>query len=353
MAENGATWYRLEQLTARATSLSGQEVRELSRLYQLTAGHLAYAQAHFADPGIKAALTKRVASTAAVLYGTHRRTWRTAGRFFSETFPLAVWETRWFMLASAATLFVPALALAVWIDHSHAALNAIAPRAVREAYVNHDFASYYSSEPSADFATRVYTNNVEVSAEAFAGGIFFGLMTLVVLFFNGVNLGYAAGMFYAAHHPAEFWGLITPHGLLELTSVVLAGAAGLRLGWALIDPGDRPRSAALAREGPAAVVLVLGTVLTLAVSGTIEGFVTGSTLPTTVRVGIGVTVELAFWCWIVLCARSGRAPGTKGPWPWTATGRQGERRYDPAILLGEPGSPPSQALSSGPVRAPR
>ena len=309
MAENAAVWHRLEELTARAKRLTGPEVRELSRLYQQASGHLAYAQAHFADPGLKAALTRRVAGTAAILYGTRRHTWRSIGTFFSETFPVATWEARWFMLVAAATLFLPAVALATWIDHSHAALNAVAPAAVRASYVNHDFASYYRSEPSVNFATQVYINNVIVTVEAFAGGIIFGLGTLFALFENGVNLGYAAGMFYAAHRPAEFWGLVTPHGLLEMTSVVLAGGAGLKLGWALVDPGDRPRRRALFEEGGGAMVLVLGTVLTLAVAGTIEGFVAGSPLPTIVRVGIGVAVELAFWVWVVLCSRAARASG--------------------------------------------
>jgi uncharacterized membrane protein SpoIIM required for sporulation len=315
MAENRPAWDRLDYLTGHAKQLSGAEVRELSVLYQRTAGQLAYAQAHFSDPGINAALTRLVAGTAAVLYGVRRHTWRTIGRFFSVTFPLAVWEARWLLLLSAMALFVPAVAAGVWLDHSHAALNAIAPAAVREAYVNHDFASYYRSEPSVEFASQVYINNVEVSAQVFVLGTAFGVGALVLLFFNGINIGYAAGMFYAAHRPGEFWGLIAPHGLLELTSVTLAGAAGLRLGWALISPGDRSRPQALAEAGRPAIVLVLGTVLTLAVSGLIEGFVAGSALPTALRVGIGVAVELTFLAWVVLRGRAARSgPGTGATW---------------------------------------
>jgi len=313
MAENGPGWERLGLLTGRAKHLSGAEIRELAGLYQRVAGQLAYAQAHFADPGLKAALTRRVAESAAVLYGTRRGTWRTVGHFFSVSFPMAVWAVRWFVLASALSLFLPAVVIGTWIAHSHAALDVAASPAVRQAYVSHDFASYYSSVPSADFATAVYLNNVLVSFEAFAGGIAFGIGTLVALVYNGANIGVAAGLFYAAHHPGEFWGLVTPHGLLELSSVVLAGAAGLRLGWALVDPGDRPRLQALAEQGSKAVVLVLGTVLTLAAAGTIEGFVTGSPMPTTLRVGIGVAVEVAFLSWVLLGSRAARAAGHGEP----------------------------------------
>jgi len=304
VAENRPTWDRLGELTERVNKLSGDEVRELTRLYQRTSGHIAYAQAHFADPNLKAFLTNRVAQTAGALYGARRRTWRTFARFFSETFPLAVWELRWFVLASALIFLLPAVVVGTWVAHSRDAFDLVAPPAVREAYVHHDFAAYYSSQPSVDFASEVYFNNVLVTFEAFAGGITFGLFTVYALFNNGLNLGVAGGLFYAAHRPGEFWGLITPHGLLECTSVVLAGAAGLRIGWTLIDPGDRPRARALADEGPKATVLVLGTVLTLAVAGSIEGFVTGSALPAAARVGIGVSVEVAFLTWVVTRGRA-------------------------------------------------
>ena len=304
VADNRATWDRLGELTGRVNKLSGDEVRELTRLYQRTSGHLAYAQAHFSDQSLKAFLTNRVAQSAGALYGTHRRGWRTFFRFFSETFPLAVWDLRWFVLASSLLFLLPALVAGTWIAHSPTAFNVVAPAAVREAYVHHDFAAYYSSQPSVDFASEVYWNNVLVTFEAFAGGITFGLFTVYAVFSNGLNLGVAGGLFYAAHRPAEFWGLITPHGLLECTSVVLAGAAGLRIGWTLIEPGDRSRARALGDEGPRATVLVLGTVLTLAIAGSIEGFVTGSPLPTAVRVGIGASVEVAFLTWVITRGRA-------------------------------------------------
>jgi hypothetical protein len=141
LADNRATWDRLAELTARPKKLSADEVRELSRLHQRAAGQLAYAQAHFADPDVKASLTSQVAASGAVLYGARRSTWRTIGRFFSVVFPVTVWQTRWFLLVSATALFLPAIVLGTWVAHSHAALDALAPAAVRESYVNHDFAS--------------------------------------------------------------------------------------------------------------------------------------------------------------------------------------------------------------------
>lgn len=307
VAENKASWDRLAHLTSARKRLKGDEVQELARLYQKSTADLAYAQTHFTDTPLRQALTYRVAESASVLYSVREPAWRSVQKFFSYSFPLAVWQARWTALASAVALFAPALAIALWVAHSHAALSLSAPAAVRQAYVSHDFRAYYSSEPSLDFALQVYTNNVLVAFEAFAGGITLGVLTLVALAYNGLNLGEAAGLFYAAHRPAEFWGLITPHGLLETTSVVLAGAAGLKMGWALVKPGDRLRRAALSREARGAIVIALGTVVTLGISGAIEGFVTGSALPTAVRVGLGIGVEICFLAWVVTCGRRAAA----------------------------------------------
>ena len=315
LARHGGGWARLDELTKRAghnaRRLSTAELDELIRLYQRTSAHLSYASTNFGDPGLAMRLSRLVSQSGAVVYGTRPRTWRAFGRFFSETLPAALWYSRRLLLASAILTFVPALAFGVWLANSPKAIDATAPAAVRQALIDHDFTDYYRSAPSVEFATQVYTNNVEVSLEAFAGGILI-VPTAVLLVVNGANLGVAGGLFAAAGQPGKYWGSVIPHGLIELTSVVIAGAAGLALGWALVDPGDRRRRQALAEEGRRAIVLILGTVFTLAIAGTIEGFVTGSSLPTAVRVGIGVAVEVAFLAYVVVCGCAAHRKGLTG-----------------------------------------
>ena len=175
-------------------------------------------------------------------------------------------------------------------------------------------------------------NNIQVSFLAFALGIVFCLGTAYILAFNGLNLGIAAGLFYNVGEPSKFWGLILPHGLLELSAVVVAGAAGLRLGWALIAPGDQTRGQALAQEGRRSVVIVLGLVLAFILAGLIEGFVTPSSLSTPVRIGIGVLAELAFVLYIVSRGRAAEALGLSGQW--------GESAEAPVAPPSEPHSRP-------------
>jgi uncharacterized membrane protein SpoIIM required for sporulation len=95
-----------------------------------------------------------------------------------------------------------------------------------------------------------------------------------------------------------FLALLAPHGLLELTAVFLAAAAGMQLGWSVVSPGNRPRAQVLAEQGRAVVSVAVGLVVVLLVSGLIEALVTPSGLPTFVRIGIGIAAEIAFLSYV-------------------------------------------------------
>jgi uncharacterized membrane protein SpoIIM required for sporulation len=158
----------------------------------------------------------------------------------------------------------------------------------------------------------VWTNNVWVAAQVLVGGLTLGVLTVFSLLNNVVNVGVIGGYMAAAGKAGLFFGLISPHGILELTAVFVASGAGLRLGWTLIDPGPRRRAEALAEEGRSTVVIALGLVVVLAVSGAIEAFVTPSGLPTWARVGIGVLAELLFLTYVWTLGRRAAQAGETG-----------------------------------------
>jgi len=122
----------------------------------------------------------------------------------------------------------------------------------------------------------------------------------------------AAGLMIAHGHGPLFFGLILPHGLLELTAVFVAAGSGWRLFWSWIDPGPLPRSQALAREGRAMFTVALGLVLVLAVSGVLEGFVTPSPLPTWARIALGVVVWAGFIAYVGYFGRRAERAGLIG-----------------------------------------
>jgi uncharacterized membrane protein SpoIIM required for sporulation len=313
LATNQPVWDRLAALTKQAQSsvrrMRAAEIDELVRLYQRASTHLSYVRTYYRDPSLTAQLTGLVAAASAVVYGTRPRTFKTVILFFTETFPRALWANRVFVGAAAVLFFAPALLMGTWLANSPKAVDAVTTPALREAYLQEDFQKYYSSKPASQFAAEVTTNNIRVGFLAFAAGIGLCVPTAALLATNGANVGVAAGLFHAGGQAAKFYGLIVPHGLLELTAVVIAGGAGLRLGWSLIDPGDRLRRDALREEGRRAVVMVLGLVVIFAIAGTIEGFVTGSALPTVVRVGVGILAELAFLLYVY---EFGRRPAVIG-----------------------------------------
>ena len=265
------------------------------------------------DPELAAHLSQLVARSSAVVHGSRPRSWRTALVGLRDSFPAAVWHARRPILLSTAVFCATFLVVAVWMANSPAAVEAFFPDPEqRQQYLEEDFEAYYSAEAGTTFAARVFTNNAGVGILAFGSGIAAGIPTLLVLVFNGANVGVAGGLFHAAGEAPHFWGLLLPHGLLELTAVFIAGGAGLRLGGAVVLPGDRSRARALAEEGRRSVVIVIGLVLVFLVAGLLEGYVTPSALPTGVQVGIGAAVWLAFLAYVVIRGRAAAAQGLTG-----------------------------------------
>jgi uncharacterized membrane protein SpoIIM required for sporulation len=303
VAAHRASWTRLEQLIERAerpSRLNGADVDELIELYQRTATHLSVIQSRSPDAHLISRLSALTARARAAITGAHDPAWSDFSRFFVVTFPAILYRTaRWWVSTALASMAV-ITAIGVWIATHPRVLDTLAsPDAVRQL-VSHDFKDYYSAHPATEFAASVWTHNALIGAGALGLGIFLGIPTLYLLWGNCVNIGFAAGAMAANGKLPEFFGLILPHGLLELTAVFIAAGAGLRLGWTLIEPGPRTRTDALAAEGRATFAIALGLVAMLAVSGVIEAFVTPSPLPTWARVSIGIVVELGFIAYVVV-----------------------------------------------------
>jgi uncharacterized membrane protein SpoIIM required for sporulation len=303
VAAHRGEWDRLEQLLRRAGRgrgrLSGAEVDELVALYQTVTTHLSVVRSSTPDPALLARLSTLVARARSAVTGSSAPAWRDLARFFVVTYPAALYRSMRWWVAVGVAFAVVGLVVGVWVaGDPHVQATIAAPDEIRQL-VQHDFEEYYSSAPAGSFAAKVATNNAWVSALALALGDFL-LPVVWLLWQNALNVGVAGGLMAANDRLGLFFGLILPHGLLELTCVFVASGAGLRLGWSWIDPGGRTRSHALREEGQAAGALALGLAATLMVSGVVEAFVTPSGLPTWARVGIGASLWLAFLVYVVV-----------------------------------------------------
>jgi uncharacterized membrane protein SpoIIM required for sporulation len=194
--------------------------------------------------------------------------------------------------------FVVTAAIALWVIGSPEVQSTIGTPSEIDELVNHDFASYYSEHAAAAFGLHVWVNNSWVAAKCIAFSVVLGVPIPFLLFANAANLGVVAGLMLQAGKADVLFGLLLPHSLLELTAVFLAGAVGMRLGWSVIAPGDRPRGQVLAEQGRAVISAAVGLVVVLLVSGAIEAFVTPSPLPTFARIGIGILAEAGFLAYV-------------------------------------------------------
>ena len=214
------------------------------------------------------------------------------------TFPVAVYRAWRWWCAAAAGFCVVAFGLMGWVAAHPELWNRIATPEQIKQLVDNDFAAYYSENPAQSFSLQVWTNNVVSAAAALVLGVTL-IGTIFVLLQNAANVGLIGGLMIGSGRADVFFGLISPHGLLELTAVFVAAGVGLRMGWSWVDPGPLPRGRALAAAGREAITVALGLVVVLAVSGVIEAFVTPSPLPTWARVGIGVLAEAGFLAYVI------------------------------------------------------
>jgi uncharacterized membrane protein SpoIIM required for sporulation len=310
VAARQAAWARLDELSRRRR-LTGAESDELLDLYQRVSTDLSAVRSASPDPSVVSHLSLLLTRARLAMAGKGTSTWSDVLGFFTRTFPAALYRTRWWWI-SVALVNVAVIALVAWwtLRHPEVYTSQLSPAEI-QAYVGTDFENYYSEFPHHEFATLVWLNNAWVAAQCIAFGVL-GLPVAYVLFVNTQSVGVVAALMISHDRGSLFFGLILPHGLLELTAVFVAGAIGLRLFWSWVEPGGRTRLQAFAAEGRTAIALALGLACVLLVSGVIEGFVTPSDLPTCARIGIGVVAEIGFLTYALVLGRRAHLAGATG-----------------------------------------
>jgi uncharacterized membrane protein SpoIIM required for sporulation len=300
-------WERLERATRGGQGglarLPGPELDETIRLYLRVSGHQAEARSRIRDPELVAYLTALVSRAHTAIYGARSRSVRQVLGHLTTGYREAVRRTAPFVWASAA-LFVTLLVLSMaWVATSPEARAGLLPPHAEEAIRSLGGQRGDFGIGPAAVSTLILVNNIQVAFLGFAFGITLGIGTVYVLVLNAVNIGVIAGAFTAFGRGGAFWALVLPHGLLELTAIFIACGAGLRMGWSLVAPGDRRRSVALAEEARGAVLAVAGVIPAFILAGLIEGYVSGSALPTVVELGLGVITWITYVAFLLWPAR--------------------------------------------------
>ncbi len=320
IAERTSGWARLTDLVARAGGsldrLDPDEVLALGEGYRAAAADLARARQRWPGDPVVGELDALVRRARGLVYRTPDRRaslrhWLTTGIY------VRVRERPRALLAAAVLLWGPMLALGAWAHHDPATaarvaqVSPIAQGAAESAEQGGGGDRDLTASDSASVSTQIFTNNIRVALLCLAGGITGGLATAALLAYNGLVVGVVVGLFTAHGLGGLAVTYFAPHGLLELSLVTVAGAAGLRVGRGLVAPGHRPRGEVLVEEMRGAAEVALGIALWLVPTGLVEGFVTPTGLPPAAAAAVGVLVAGPFW--VLVAVRGRRAPdGTEG-----------------------------------------
>jgi len=307
-AAHAAEWDRLDALSR--LPLDGERADELIERYQAGAAQLSAIKTSVGESVQGDRLGLALSRARLRFTGTPGNLLRGLSIYFVLQLPAALYRVRWTTLGVAVVTAIVALVYGAWMSSDPRLLETLGSLAERRQYAEHDFVSYYSDNSGAGFFGSVWTHNAFLAAQALAGGITL-LYVPYVIFQNAQGLGQDAAVMNEFGRLPDFFLYIAPHGQLELYSLFTACAAGLLIGWSWIAPGARTRVQALASAARSLFTIVGGVVLSLLVSGLIEGFVARQPWPWVIKIGIGTVALAGFvvYQW-VLGRRSVRAGET-------------------------------------------
>jgi uncharacterized membrane protein SpoIIM required for sporulation len=311
------SWARLEALLKRASGarlvgLSPEEVLTLAALYRRSTADLARAQRDWPGAPVTAYLNGLVARGHAALYREGGNVFKRLRSFYAATLPQTFRATWPFFLVAAALLFLPAVAayFAVWASPDLAA--AFVPPDIIDRVHQHQLWTQIAEADRPLMSGLIMTNNIKVAILAFAFGALAGLPTVYVLIGNGISIGGILGLTHAYGVDGGLLEFMVGHGVLELSIIVAAGASGLMMGWALVNPGPHRRRDAMVLAARRAFVLLAGLAPMLVVAGIIEGNLSPSSAPAAAKVATGITTGVLLYGYLLVMGR-GQRPALSAP----------------------------------------
>jgi uncharacterized membrane protein SpoIIM required for sporulation len=302
-------WQHLDKLITRMEkrsigALSDDDLLALPLLYRTTLSSLSVARQTSLDRALVGYLEQLCTRAYFQIYGVQNSAWRQIGGFFGRGWPVAV-QALWKETVVAFLLTVAgALAAYLMVRHDPSSYYTLIPggmaegrdpsasvEALRKTLHGHGEAK---EDGLAVFAAFLFTHNAQIAIFAFALGFAFAVPTVLLILYNGLMLGAMIAVFDAKGLGGEFVGWLTIHGTTEIFSIILSGAAGMRIGTAIAFPGRETRGDSAMRAGRQAATVMAGAVVMLMVAGMLEGIGRQVVDDTATRYAIGLTM-LAGW----------------------------------------------------------
>ncbi|MDC1287917.1 stage II sporulation protein M [Gammaproteobacteria bacterium] len=296
-----ALWQQIDTALEKPAHVDNAEL--LAEHYLSLCQHLAVAKERMYDGALVERLNNRALGLYRELYRYRADTRLNLYAFFRRDFPLAIYRHRFYILVAFVVMILPGLVSGTWTyfdeDAIYSVLDGSEVRHMERIYDPESRKIGREREADTDiFMFGFYIkNNISVAFRCFAGGLLLGIGTLLVLFFNGMFMGSIAGHLTRLDFVDTFYPFVIGHGSFELTAIVFSGAAGLRLGYAIINPGQSSRLDSLRQAGREVVPMLYGIVLMLTIAAFLEAFwSSSSSLPIALKYSVGAILwSLVLW----------------------------------------------------------
>ena len=306
-------WLRLDQMLTIAErksprALSDEDLMALPVLYRSTLSALSVARETSLDLELITYLESLCARAYFFVYGVRTSPWRRLRQFFVVDWPAAVRSLWRETLIATMLTIVGVIAGFLLVRSDPVWFDAFVPEGLANG---RNFAAsteslrgtLYGSEGKdwlSIFATFLFTHNSQVAILAFALGFAFGVPTAFLLIYNGGMIGAFFALFGSKGLSPQLGGWLIIHGSTEIFAIILAGAAGLRIGWSVVFPGEASRLTAATGAGRTAGIAMAGVVIMLAVAGLLEGVGRQTITNDSARYAIGIAmllIWLLFYYW--------------------------------------------------------
>jgi uncharacterized membrane protein SpoIIM required for sporulation len=281
-------WTRLERLVENSgrrgvSALSPSELQELALLYRQTASDLASVREDPTSSQLALYLNQLLGRAHNLIYMGRKATGRGIWTFFKDEYP-AVFRATFPDTFAAFLIFLAAgfAGFLMGIADPGFSRHVLGP-GMMETIEKHKMWTDSIVTIKATASSAILTNNLSVAFATFALGITAGIGTVYMMLVNGLLIGVISVACWREGMSLQLWGFVAAHGVLELPAIFIAAGAGLGLARGLLFPGSLPRRESLVRAGATSVRLVLGTIPMLLIAGFVEGFISPTSLPYSIK----------------------------------------------------------------------
>ncbi|MBN8577022.1 MAG: stage II sporulation protein M [Cytophagales bacterium] len=275
ITKNRARWQEFEKAMANPQQTSPDKLAEL--FIQIT-DDLSFARTQYPHSRTTNYLNALASKIHGEIYKNKKEEKNRFVLFWKEELPVVMYQSRK-QLGYAFLIFFLAAALgALSVAHDDTFVRLI----LGDYYVNMTLENIKNGNPTKVYDTsgeldmffQITLNNIMVSIYVFIYGVFASLGTGMYLFYNAVMVGTFMMFFYQENQLSQALPVIMLHGTIELTSIVIAAAAGFVMGNSLLFPGTYSRLASFKMGALKGLKIVMGLVPFFIMAGFIESFIT-------------------------------------------------------------------------------